>query len=258
MVERLGPTLGESLSNPTPWTSSHCGRVGCLPCKSKEGSCKKVGVTYQWTCMRCAEEGKKAVYLGETARSLWDRTLEHIKNLENRTEGSALWKQWSQFHPSDEAPEFTVKCTGSYKMSTERQIREALAIDAGDYDRLMNSKKEYGANCVVRQVVVFRDTVVVEQNEQNESEDDETIVRNELQSQEKSSKEEESTFISQYSQRVKKKKGKGAPGNSPMANRVKRLREVGCSDDTNRSGSPTSTASNCFKREKTPMHRDRD
>ena len=58
MVERLGPTLAKTLSNPTPWTSSHCGRVGCPPCRSKEGSCKGVGVTYQWTCTRCAEEGK--------------------------------------------------------------------------------------------------------------------------------------------------------------------------------------------------------
>ena len=47
LVERQGSTLSHLLCNPAPWKSLHCGRPTCLPCKSKEGSCKKRNVTYQ-------------------------------------------------------------------------------------------------------------------------------------------------------------------------------------------------------------------
>ena len=92
-----------------------------------------------------------------------------------------MWKPWSQFHAPDETPQFTVKSTGGYKSATERQIREALAIDSGDYNRLMNSKKEYGANCIVRQTVMFRDTVVDEntQKERENKGDDAEIAESE-------------------------------------------------------------------------------
>ena len=43
ILERLGPSIKEDLSNPTPWKNSHCGRSRCLPCKSKEGACKARG-----------------------------------------------------------------------------------------------------------------------------------------------------------------------------------------------------------------------
>ena len=117
-------------------------------------------MTYMWTCNKCTEEGINSVYLGETARSLWDRTVEHPQKLKARSEQSALWKHWSQYHQSEEEPDFSVKKTGKFKTCTERQIREALAIDGGKQQRLMNSKKEYGSNCIVRQSVVFRDSLV--------------------------------------------------------------------------------------------------
>ena len=145
-MERLGATLGEILTNPTPWTNQHCGRVGCLPCKSKEGSCKAVGITYQWRCNSCTSEGKTAVYCGESARSLWDRTEEHLAALKGRQGSSFLWKHWSTHHEAEETPNFSVKLTGRYRTSAERQIREALEIDSYRMHQLMNSKKEYGAN----------------------------------------------------------------------------------------------------------------
>ena len=47
----------------------------------------------------------------------------------------------------------------TYKYSTNRQIAEALQIDKYQRDQLMNSKKEYGANSVIRQTVLFRDQI---------------------------------------------------------------------------------------------------
>ena len=101
-------------------------------------------MTYMWTCNRCTEEGINSVYLGETSRSLWDRTTEHLQKFRTKSEQSTIWKSWSQFHSSEEEPDFSVKKTGKYKTCTQRQIREALAIAGGGFQRLMNTYKEYG------------------------------------------------------------------------------------------------------------------
>ena len=93
ILERLGPKLAEQLCNPTPWTGQHCGREGCYPCKTKEGSCRKSNVTYKWTCMTCLKtRNKKVVYIGETSRSLWDRSQEHLEDLKTRSEKSVLYR----------------------------------------------------------------------------------------------------------------------------------------------------------------------
>ena len=63
-----------------------------------------------------------------------------------------------------------------------------------------------------------------------------------------SPKEGGSTFGDQFTQRMKKKRGKGAPVTSPKANRKKRHREVGGSEDTNLSGRPNFNIANCFKK----------
>ena len=78
-----------------------------------------------------------------------------------------------------------------------------------------------------------------------------------MQNQVGSSREEGSTFNSQFTQRMKMKRGKGAPVTSPKANRKKRLREVGGSEDTNLSGRPNSNIANCFKK-KAPDTREGD
>ena len=46
IVERAGATLAHSILNQTPWTKETCGRIGCKPCVSKPGSCKKKNLTY--------------------------------------------------------------------------------------------------------------------------------------------------------------------------------------------------------------------
>ena len=122
-----------------------------------------------------------------------------------------------------------------------------MAIDAGDYVRLMNSKKEYGANCIVRQTVLFGDSVVERESENGRGDADREELED-LQIQGGSPKEGGSTFEVQFTQRMKKKRGKGAPVTSPKANRKKRSREVVGSDDSNLSGRPIVTPVNCFKK----------
>ena len=79
-----------------------CGREECLSCpwgkEGKGGECKREGVVYRITCMRCEREGTTAVYWGETARTGYERGTEHLAGLESHYEKNALWKHSSLYH----------------------------------------------------------------------------------------------------------------------------------------------------------------
>ena len=54
-------------------------------------------------------------------------------------------------------PPFTVEKLASHRSATERQIGEALEIEKGDFDELLNSKSEWGMNRIPRQVIQEED-----------------------------------------------------------------------------------------------------
>ena len=60
ILERLGSSIKEDISNPTPWKNSHCGRSKCMACKTREGACKARSVVYQIDCMDCLSQGVKS------------------------------------------------------------------------------------------------------------------------------------------------------------------------------------------------------
>ena len=111
IVERLGKTIGEVLTNPYPWQNQHCGRQDCAPCQKKPGKCKSRNMVYKISCQECEKEKKVAHYIGETHRTFYDRSLEQVKNLRSKQESSALFKHWQICHPEmKEAPEFRCTC----------------------------------------------------------------------------------------------------------------------------------------------------
>ena len=89
---------------------------------------------------------------------MWDRLEEHSSGLESQLKSNALVKQWTNFHQEKpKPPKYQAKKLGTYLTSTERQIREAMVIQQGDYHNIMNSKSEWGTNTIPRQTVTFRD-----------------------------------------------------------------------------------------------------
>ena len=201
VVERLGPSISTLLCNPAPWRSSHCGRPNCAPCKSKEGSCKSRGVTYEICCLDCKEEGVRSVYLGETHRTLWDRIREHMDGLDRQTEANCLVKHWRELHSGHEAPKFEVKVRGRYKTATERQVAEGVLIETEKYDHLLNSKTEWGRNSIPRQVTQFdreTDTDREARQKNNKRKERPQTVISEV------CTEETDLFKDQYSQRRKR------------------------------------------------------
>ena len=163
MVERGGDTILSKIGNPAPWKSMNCGRPGCKPCTTKEGSCRELNVTYKITCIPCKEAGKPKAYIGETHRAFGDRTAEHSKALEDKDRKNALVKHWLEDHSGEEAaPQYSWEIVKKHKTSLERQIWEALHISNTREDALLNSKTEWGQNPIPRTVVNFLDSQLEE------------------------------------------------------------------------------------------------
>merc|ERR1711954_137298 len=108
-VERSGTSLGDMLTTKEPWAGD-CGRERCFACTTgNQGKCMRPGVLYSITCTTCMEEGKKAQYWGETARTGYDRGLEHLGRLKNKSESSGFWIHQSEVHGEEQEPRFSMK-----------------------------------------------------------------------------------------------------------------------------------------------------
>ena len=83
---------------------------------------------------------------------------EHFKGFKDQNQKICLVKHRVEFHSTkEESPSFSIKVLGSWTTSTKLQIAEALEMERGDYDNLLNSKTEWGMNSVPRQRNTFKD-----------------------------------------------------------------------------------------------------
>ena len=151
IVERAGPKMSTLLSNRTPWKKERCGREDCPPCETKPGSCRTLNPVYKITCLDCASIGKQTHYIGESSRSLYDRTREHVQALRDKNAKYAVTKHWLEAHKDlENPPKYQFKVLGSYLTAIQRQISEGLAIESHDPETLINGKGEYGSNRIPR------------------------------------------------------------------------------------------------------------
>ena len=117
---------------------------------TKAGSCGGKNVTYWIGCKTCKVKGVKAEYYGETSRTLWDRTEDHLSLLRRKSDQSTLLKHWEEAHGDmEEQPEYSFNLMGRHGSALERQLKEALAISRSEVDILMNTKTEFGHNYLV-------------------------------------------------------------------------------------------------------------
>ena len=71
----------------------------------------------------------KKVSIGETGRSLFERSSEHLDDALNHRDSSHIWKHWADCHPDLlEQPLFKFKVIKVHKSSLDRQIHEAIKI----------------------------------------------------------------------------------------------------------------------------------
>ena len=162
IVERNGQQVQALLTNPDPWGDTVCHRGDCLPCTRNEDKtqCRSANVVYESVCKLCKAQGQTTKYLGETSRSLYERTAEHLRDLLSRKETSHMFSHLTSAHPTHTTPSdtqsaaaaFEIKVVKVHKTALSRQVHEALAIGKAGGSAL-NSKDEY-TRCVIPSLTV--------------------------------------------------------------------------------------------------------
>jgi hypothetical protein len=181
--EAGGSQLGNMFSTDLG-KGNHCGRK-CPPCDGSDSenrqNCKARNIVYETSCTICnpvdetpsiQREGKcrEGVYIGETSRSLHERSLEHQRDGKSFSKKSHIAKHWMLAHPTiNEMPTFNFKTIQMHKDCMSRQVGEAMRIYFSK-DRLLNSKNEYLQICITRVVVQEEtwETRVREKREEDE------------------------------------------------------------------------------------------
>ena len=178
MVEMGGTKLGQLLSNSDPWSGGACERMDCYTChqggSDRLEDCFRRNILYESRCVVCTEEQErkaeeeneragsskskakkgvdymeKGVYVGESSRSLYERTREHLADANSDAPDSHMNKHWKDCHAEmQERPNFRFKIVKSFKDSLSRQVAESVRIDLRG--EVVNSKTVYSRNRLPR------------------------------------------------------------------------------------------------------------
>ena len=142
-----GRTIKREVQRSNPTATGGCADEKCIACKNGRGEggcCRKNNVTYEIECNLCQEDGwtgGRSVYVGESARNLYTRGLEHSQKYEGGSEGSFLTKHQLEKHRGTEA-KFSARVTGTFQDCLSRQVSEGVFIRRSDAT-LMNTKSEW-------------------------------------------------------------------------------------------------------------------
>ena len=88
------------------------------------------------------ETSVPSIYVGESARSIFERAGEHWKSYEKRNPDSHIWKHHLIHHKGEGEPEMRFKVLGNFRTALSRQIAEAIRIRRRG-TVVLNSKGEY-------------------------------------------------------------------------------------------------------------------
>ena len=141
VVERPGIKIKRLLQKNDPYKSGECSAANCFVCSTtKEGSCRKSGVTYVITCKgNCGGD----VYNGETHKNGYSRGGEHLTDYQYKPGHSVMWKHCEKKHDGEEQ-QFNMKIMDYvWGDSTKRQILEAVRINGIEESARINDKKEW-------------------------------------------------------------------------------------------------------------------
>ena len=164
-VEKTGSKLGSKFPLYNLWDGTACGRQECIPCGQGAEfiqSCTKTSVVYENVCQKCnpgaggERELKEIVttiptaYIGETSRSICERTKEHWSSYRSRDKDSHLLKHQELCHKGA-PPKFIMRVVNNSRTALERQTREAVRIRRrGGEGAILNSKAEYNRSYIPR------------------------------------------------------------------------------------------------------------
>ena len=168
-----------------------CGRNDCIPCQQGADfvqPCTKTSVVYENTCLTCnpGADGKRELkelnnkeaptaYVGETSRSVKERTQEHWGAYRSRNKDSHMLKHQELQHGGAAPPKFVMRVVSGARSALERQTKEAVRIRRrGGEGAILNSKAEFNRCYIPRLQLGELD---VEQLEREEKEELQSISR---------------------------------------------------------------------------------
>ena len=134
-VEQRGATVGELLGTGDPW-AGHCAREKCFPCNTVQtGKCMIQGGIYKITCHKCLEAGVKMQYIGESARTGYDRGEEHWDDLRREDDSNPLVE-----HHGNEDNAISMRIISVRRTPLARQTEEGILIEGFKGDIIMTLK----------------------------------------------------------------------------------------------------------------------
>ena len=158
-VEGGGVPLNRSVTTSDLGKGKTCPEGNCPLCLTGEGRGglhhHRSGAVYKGDCTLCLQTQIEARYWGETSRSAYCRTLEHVKAIESRDEKNAFSKHLSLHHPEEEGntDAFKFSLVELHKQPLPRLTSESCFIHTNTADLPMNSKAEWHQPTVGRVVV---------------------------------------------------------------------------------------------------------
>ena len=161
-VEKGGFKMKNLLCSKNPFKKSKCQHKTCPLCFNSEFvevspeeikiPCNTNNVGYKWSCLTCQENNLIKVYEGETSRSARLRGVEHLKQLEQKSEKSCLYKHKMSAHPHENV-KFRMEITGQFRDALTRQANEGVRIYTRPAQELLNSKSEFNHPPTARVIV---------------------------------------------------------------------------------------------------------
>ena len=110
------------------------------------------------------------MYIGESARSGYERGREHLDDYLHGREDSHMAKHRMLEHPGEEV-NFKMKVLAKHISAFERHVKEAVLIEVADEKRLLNSKGGFN-RCILPRLQVAMGDKVVEHSDKNKERSD--------------------------------------------------------------------------------------
>ena len=167
VVERTGQTLGSKFPLASLWDGSPCGRGDCVTCTQgleEIPPCTRNSLLYENICLKCNPGARNrskeeielvrddipTIYVGETSRSIQERSKEHWGGVRSRNQNNHMVKHMAMEHNGEE-PLFAMKLVRQFKTALARQVSEAVRIRRrGGEGAILNSRGEFNRSHIPR------------------------------------------------------------------------------------------------------------
>ena len=159
IVERAGDSLEGLLHRSNPWSGVDCARDKCLLCETKQSNprmenhnCMKRNVVYETWCEKMRKVKEQTVEKRSSCSSTLEKVQEAAMSGDGNTWGTASssnpWFELSHMlkHILDKHEgevKFQMQAVKFHRSAFERQVHEAVLIQANRGHNILNSRSEY-------------------------------------------------------------------------------------------------------------------